>query len=121
LGCHREGQTAYLINVASLGYFNSPSSVVDNFDFSVCKAVYNLDSEEFYFDDNFFVDLAARRLSIGSGTRFPLMSVIRTKKYLDRGFTISRNESLKSLLMVSKLDLSTLEECKKHINGLYGS
>lgn len=119
-GMHSEDGTNYNINVINLGVFDEAEDIFKNFDFSIVKGAFDVDNDTFYFDDNFFVDLASRRISISPSTLYPLMSVIRVDKYVKRGFSVSLNEMTKALLMVSKLSIKTIDDAEKHIGGLYG-
>lgn len=52
------------------------------------------------------------------GSKYPLTSVIRTKKFINRGFTISAGTYLKILWQVSELDLKDPVELREQLIGV---
>ena len=52
------------------------------------------------------------------GSLYPVCSVFRIKKFLNRGWTITAGETLKILFDVSKLDLSNLEVLSDQLTGV---
>lgn len=100
-------------------YFDNPQQIFDSFDFSINTGCYVFETEEFVFGEDFFKDLALKRLSFNPKTAFPLVSLLRINKYLSRGYKISTGEMRKLGFTVAKLDLSTKEEFIKHLGGMY--
>ena len=47
---------------------------------------------EFVFHDDFFKDIAQRRLCVNPSTSFPIISLLRIDKYKQRGYQISRKD-----------------------------
>lgn len=108
------------LNIICLDTYKSPDDIFKTFDFSIVKGAFDMDSEEFYLHEEFLLDLSKRNLRCDTNTSFPLMSILRINKYLDRGYNISKNEIAKMLLKVSTLNISSIEEAEKHLGGLYG-
>lgn len=58
------------------------------------------------------------RTLIYQGSRYPLTSVIRSKKFINRGFTISAGEYLKMLFQISLLDLTNFDVLEEQLIGV---
>lgn len=61
--------------------------------------------------------LLTRRL-VYSGSRFPICSLFRIRKFLDRGFTISASEIFKIAWDINKLDLNDLKVLEDQLMGV---
>jgi hypothetical protein len=74
--------------------FDTPSALIESFDFTVCQSVVWFDREQRMWksmiSDRFYVDLAARRLVYTSPRRDEEAggSMMRVRKFLARGYTI---------------------------------
>lgn len=79
----------------------------------------SLKQTSLFFGEDFFKDLALKRLSFNPKTAFPLVSLLRVNKYLSRGYKISTGEMRKLGFTVAKLDLTAKEEFIKHLGGMY--
>jgi hypothetical protein len=63
--------------------FHTAVETLANFDFTVACCA--LSSQALYFDDNFFYDLAAKRLRINA-LPFPVSTLVRLQRYAHRGY-----------------------------------
>lgn len=102
-------------------YFEKAEDIFDSFDFTVNMAAFDFDSEEFVFHPEFFKDLASKKLVFNPKTCFPIVSMMRTQKYIKRGYSISNKDFRKIILEVNKLDLSTKDNFIKQIGGMYSN
>jgi hypothetical protein len=86
-------------------YRETPDKTIEDFDFTVTMAAVTLlDS---YFGDDFFMDLASKRLAINS-LPFPINTLMRLQKYHRRGYWICKEEMTKIINEVSNLNISSL-------------
>ena len=102
-------------------FYNSVEEVFNDFDFTINMVGYDFELDEVVVHPEAMLHLAQRILVSNSGTKYPLISVLRVNKYQDRGYTISKKEMVKLLLAVSKLEFNSYEDVGKHIGGLYGT
>lgn len=102
-------------------YFDNLKEVFETFDFTISMCGYDYKTDEIETADDFWSDLAQRRLSFNPKTAFPLVSALRVNKFKDRGYNISRSQMIKIMLEVTKLDLKSPEDFVKHVGGHYGN
>ncbi len=102
-------------------YFENLQDVFETFDFTISMCGYDYKTDKIETAEDFWSDLAQRRLSFNPKTAFPLVSALRVNKFKDRGYKISRSQMIKIMLEVTKLDLKTPEDFVKHVGGHYGN
>lgn len=112
-----DGKTIQLI---FFDYFENAEEIFKNFDFTVCMGAFDFESEEFVLDESFLLDNVRKRLIFNSHTRYPIVSLIRTEKYRQKGYEISKNEMFKIVFAIMALDIKTKSELKTQIGGMYG-
>lgn len=109
-----------LINFVFFTEFKTIQDVFDKFDYTCVMGAYSIRESKFYVIDDFLIDNVSKFLKFNPNTGFPIMSLLRVKKYTDKGYTISRNEMLKISLRISQLNITSFESLKVHIGGMYG-
>lgn len=110
----------FLINFVFFKKFHKVEDIFEGFDFSCVMGSYHLTDKKFYVTEDFLIDNISRVIRFNHKTAFPIMSLLRVKKYVDKGYEISRNEMLKICLRVSQLNIKSFKVLKKHIGGMYG-
>lgn len=101
-------------------YFESIQDIFDTFDYTVCVGAYSFKDKGFVLHPEFLKHNAQRYLSFNKGTAFPLLSVLRADKYQKRGYNISKSELLRVVMQCMDLGLSSWDDVKEHIGGMYG-
>lgn len=101
-------------------YFDSAESIFDTFDFTVCMGAYDFDKEEFVLHQDFLRHNASRILKFNANTAFPIVSALRVQKYVNKGYSISKAEYLRIMLTIINSKISTYEELKAQMGGMYG-
>ena len=91
---------------------------LNKFDFTVCQGAFDCSTKEFTYSKNFIIHNAKRRLVYTQNTDYPLSTVIRVLKYLNKGYNISNTEYLKILLDVQNLKFDTFRDFKEHVLGI---
>ena len=100
-------------------YYENIDQVFSDFDFTINMIAYDFSEDEFVYHEEAMQHLAQRQLIVNTNTKFPLISVLRVQKYLDRGYSISKKEMLKLLLSVNQLNLTSYEDVIKQLGGMY--
>ena len=102
-------------------YFEDLHHVFKSFDYTINMCGWDSSTDKLVYNENFFPDLAARRLSFNKDTDYPLVSALRIQKYVSRGFSISRSEVIKVMLAVANIKINTLEDFIAQVGGMYGN
>lgn len=101
-------------------YFASAEAVFEAFDFTVCMAAIELGTLSFVSHQDFISDMASRTIHFNKGTRFPYVSLARTKKYQERGYTIGHGNLLAIAHACAQIPISSWEQAKHQLGGIYG-
>ena len=109
-----------LLQLMTFKYFPDIQDIFDTFDFTCCMGAYDCKSKEFIFHPEFFKHNSQRYLKFNPGTAYPLMSLMRVDKYREKGYVISKSEMLRVVFACMGLKISSWEEAKEHIGGMYG-
>lgn len=100
-------------------YYKNIDKVFEDFDFTINMVGYDFGEDEFVYHEEAMQHLAQRKLIVNTNTKFPLISVLRVQKYLDRGYSISKKEMLRLLLSISQLNLTSYDDVIKQLGGMY--
>ncbi len=109
-----------MIQFMTFKYFPEVQDIFDTFDFTVCMGAFDCKTKDFTLHPDFFKHNSQRYLKFNSGTAYPLMSLMRVDKYRDKGYDISKAELLRVLFACMDLNLTSWEDAKEHIGGMYG-
>lgn len=100
-------------------YKNNPLEIFDEFDFSVCCGAFSFKDNFFYFHKEFFKHLSQRKLVFNKNHKYPISSLLRSKKYEGKGFFISKSEYLKIVFAIAALNIKTNAEAARQLEGMY--
>ena len=109
-----------LLQVISFRVFETNEELFSSFDFHAVMGAYEFATENFVFHQSFFECNNNRRLTFNEGTSFPIVSMLRVKKYEKYGYEISKPEFLKILFACMALEIQTVGDLKEHVGGMYG-
>jgi hypothetical protein len=121
-----ETDNSYSLNIDGSNYqliriYNNLTdirSILLKFDFTVCMMSYRPVSGTFVINNDALTHLSQRRLVVNTEADYPIASLYRVKKYIDKGFTISGVELLKLGLMIQKLEINSLADFRKQMTGI---
>ena len=98
-------------------FWGSVDKIHENYDFEHCKCSYDWKNNK--------VDLPVKALECiinkelyYSGSKYPLCSIIRTRKFLSRGWTINAGQYVKMALELNELNLKDLNVFKEQLVGV---
>lgn len=100
--------------------FKDAQDIFNSFDFEHVMGAFDFATEEFVFHDNFFKSLAQRNIVFNPNTDFPIVSMLRTNKYRERGFKISKAQMLRVAFTIASRDYDSWERVKSECAGMYG-
>lgn len=114
------GAENQMIQAIVYHFFETPEELFKAFDFTINMAALEVKTGKLTFHENFMVHNAQRHLSFNPGTLYPIISLLRVKKYEERGYKISKAQMLRIALTCMQLDLKSWEEVRNHCGGMYG-
>ena len=77
-----------LVQCIYFKYFENPEKIFETFDFTICMAAFDFDTEEFVFHDDFFRNNMSKTLRFNPNTAYPIVSALRIEKYKNKCFKI---------------------------------
>jgi hypothetical protein len=98
-------------------FYGSPDEIHDNYDFIHACNYYDYDSKELVLKPEALEALLSRTL-VYRGSLFPIASLFRLKKFLNRGWRCSAGQMLKIAFQISELDLSNFNTLKVQLTGV---
>lgn len=101
--------------------FKTAEDIFDSYDFTVCSGLFDFSTEEFILHPDFMKHNSQRILKFNPNTAFPITSLLRVKKYEEKGYKISKTEMVRIALTCMKLEINSYDELKSQIGGQYGA
>ena len=101
--------------------FSSVEEIFKTFDFSVCCAAYDCETEEFVFGETFFEDVMSRTIHFNHHTDGAIMTLPRIVKYQERGYSFPKPELMKVGLTLANYNLQSWDDVSNVLSGTYGS
>ena len=95
----------------------TPDEVHKNFDFVHCTCYYDPFSDNLVVPSDAAVSIMTKELKY-RGSLYPLASIIRTRKFIKRGWSINAGQYLKMILQLQKLNLYDLKVLKEQLMGV---
>lgn len=99
-------------------YHGTPYDIIEKFDFTICQGAYDFLANDFYLGENFLKHLAQKRLVYTGLSEFPIASLYRLKKYIQRGFACSGIEIIKLALQIQRLEISNYGQLRRQLMGI---
>ncbi|QIC46204.1 hypothetical protein GAG94_03135 [Lysinibacillus sphaericus] len=109
-----------LVQIIHYRTYVKVEDIFDTYDFTVCMGAYDFEIEEFILHPEFLKHNSQRILRFNSNTSYPLISAIRTQKYENKGYVISKAEYFRILMTCMTLDITSYDELKEQLGGMYG-
>lgn len=98
-------------------FFGSADTIHENYDFDHCKCYWVSETKDLVLPAKALEALLTKELRY-SGSKYPLASIIRTRKFINRGFTINAGQYLKMALQLNALDLHDRETLEDQLIGM---
>ena len=97
-------------------FFGDPKEIHKNYDFAHCTNYWT-------YDDGVVTNAEALEALITKelvymGSKYPLCSIIRTRKFIKRGFHINAGQYLKMFFQLNELDLTDIEVLEDQLIGV---
>lgn len=98
-------------------FYGSPEDIHKNYDFVHCTNYWTSDDGKLTLRPQALESILAKELYY-VGSLYPVCSVIRTRKFLKRGWYINAGQFLKMCFQISELDLQNLEVLQEQLTGV---
>lgn len=98
-------------------FFGEPDEIHASYDFLHCTCYWRSDDGKVYLNQRALESLLAKELYY-VGSRYPLCSVIRTRKFIARGWTINAGQYLKMILQLHELALFDRDVLEEQLIGV---
>jgi hypothetical protein len=98
-------------------FYGEVEEIHKNYDFAHCTCAWSS------WDNNLSLPQKALECIINKelyyiGSKYPLCSIIRTRKYINRGYTVNAGQYLKMCLQLNDLNLHDIETLKDQLVGV---
>lgn len=98
-------------------FYGEPDQIHSNYDFVHAMCYWDHHKEELVTPAEALEAMLSRTL-IYKGSLYPVASIFRTKKFIERGWRISAGQLLKIMWQISEIDLSDYEVIREQCTGV---
>jgi len=98
-------------------FYGSPRDIHKNFDFIHCMNSWIPYKNRLILNKGALVSILTKQLKY-VGSRYPLCSVVRMRKFLKRGWNINAGQILKMCFQISQMDLTNIEVLEEQLVGV---
>lgn len=98
-------------------FYGEVDEIHKNYDFAHCTCSWSSWDNEIKLPEKALECIINRELHY-IGSRYPLCSIIRTRKYLERGYHINAGQYVKMCMQLNQLDLSDIEVLEEQLTGV---
>lgn len=98
-------------------FYGETNEIHDNYDYVHCTCYWTSKERSLFLKQAALESLLAKEL-VYIGSKYPLASVIRTRKFINRGFTINAGQYLKMAFQISRLDLTDISVLEDQLVGV---
>ncbi len=98
-------------------FYGEPEEIHSNYDFVHCTNYWRSDTKKLYTNTEALEATLSKTLYY-QGSKYPLCSIIRTRKFLKRGWHINAGQYLKMAMQLNELDLSDIHVLEEQLVGV---
>lgn len=120
----KDRDTDTIVQLIHFDFFDNAETIFKAFDFTVCMAAIELAegiAPTLVMSDRFIVDVASKTLRFNNGTRYPYASLLRVRKYKERGYKIGKGNMLAIAVACSQQPINSWDDAQEQFGGLYGN
>lgn len=100
-----------------LRFYGDPDTIHESYDFVHCMNYYESGQSSLTLRPEALEALLSRTL-VYRGSQYPLCSVIRSRKFIERGWRINAGQYLKMAMQISKLDMTDHATMEEQLTGV---
>ena len=98
-------------------FYGNPDEIHQHYDYIHCTSYWLSADKKLTLKPEALQSILTKEL-VYIGSKYPICSLIRTRKFIKRGFTINAGQYLKMCFQVSNLDLTNLEVLEDQLIGV---
>lgn len=98
-------------------FWGEVEEIHKNYDFAHCTCAWDMSTNELSLPQNALECIINKELFY-IGSKYPLCSIIRTRKYIERGYTINAGQYLKMCLQLNEFNLMDVEVLQDQLVGV---
>lgn len=98
-------------------FYGQPHEIHDTFDFTHCTCYWESSTGKCVLPADALEALLTKTL-VYRGSYYPVSSIIRTRKFIERGWRINAGQYLKMIMQVNSLDLGDLKVLEEQLTGV---
>ena len=98
-------------------FYGEPDKIHETYDFVHCTNYYDLGEDKLVLKAEALECLLTKELKY-TGSKYPLCSIIRTRKFIQRGFTVNAGQYLKMCMQLNELELTDLAVLEDQLVGV---
>lgn len=98
-------------------FFGEPDEIHENYDFVHCTNYWTSWDHNLVLKQDALEALLARELRY-VGSKYPLCSIMRMRKFIKRGWNINAGQILKAVMQLQELDLTNVEVLEDQLTGV---
>lgn len=100
-----------------LRFYGQPEAVHENFDFIHCMCHYSPDTDSLVLPARSLEAIINKELFY-VGSKYPLCSIIRARKFIQRGWSVNAGQYVKMVLQLNDMDLKNLHVFEEQLVGV---
>lgn len=98
-------------------FFGEPDEIHDNYDFTHCTNFWTSNDNQLVLNSKAMQCLLSRTL-VYQGSRYPVCSLFRLRKFIGRGWRVNAGQMLKIAMQISELDLTDYKVLEDQLTGV---
>ena len=98
-------------------FYGPAETIHENYDYEHCKCHWTSDHGTLVLPASALEALITKEL-VYTGSKYPLASIIRSRKFIQRGFTINAGQYLKMCMQLNEFDLTDLFTLEDQLIGM---
>jgi len=98
-------------------FYGEPEKIHDNYDFIHATSYWDHAKKELVIPAAAMESLLSRTL-VYRGSLYPVASIFRVKKFIERGWRITAGQQLKIMWQISEIDLSDYDVMREQLTGV---
>ena len=98
-------------------FYGEPEEIHDNYDFAHAMCYWRSENNHLDLPRNSLEAIITKEL-VYKGSKYPLASIIRTRKFIQRGWSVNAGQYLKMCLQINELDLKDVKVLEDQLTGM---